>query len=97
LSKRLGQPFVIENQPGAAAISQPRCCARSCDNLKFDFIATSTDRWHSVGADRQVVNPSVSVHTVPEFAAYAKANPGNQSRVAEPRDHTPVASELFKQ
>jgi tripartite-type tricarboxylate transporter receptor subunit TctC len=44
-----------------------------------------------------VVNPSVSVRTVPEFIAYAKANPGKLSMASGGNGSLPhVAGELFK-
>jgi tripartite-type tricarboxylate transporter receptor subunit TctC len=43
------------------------------------------------------VNPSVPVHTVPEFIAYAKANPGKINMASGGNGSTPhVAGELFK-
>ena len=44
-----------------------------------------------------VVNPSVPVHTVPEFIAYAKANPGKINMASGGNGSTPhVSGELFK-
>jgi tripartite-type tricarboxylate transporter receptor subunit TctC len=40
-----------------------------------------------------VVNPSVPTQTVPEFIAYAKANPGKIIMASVGNGTTPVASE----
>jgi tripartite-type tricarboxylate transporter receptor subunit TctC len=68
------------------------------DKLNFDFIRdiipiASVSR----GPNVIVVNPSVPAKTVPEFIAYAKANPGKLN-MASPGNGTPphVAGELFK-
>ena len=98
LSERLGQPFVIENRPGAGA--QYRAPRRSCarppdgytlllvgrtnainatlyDKLNFNFIRDIAPVAGIIRAPSvMVVNPSVPAKTVPEFIAYAKANPG---------------------
>ena len=118
LSERLGQPFVIENRPGAGGNIATEAVARAApdgytlllitsaniwnatlyDNLKFNFIHDIAP----VGSIMRVplvmeVNPSVPVHTVPEFIAYAKANPGKISYgsggVGTPQH---VSAELFK-
>jgi tripartite-type tricarboxylate transporter receptor subunit TctC len=96
LSERLGQPFIIENRPGAAgnigtepAIRAPAdgytllmagstnaINATLYEKLNFNFI-------HDIAPVAGVwrfplvidVNPSVPVKAVPEFIAYAKANP----------------------
>ena len=97
LSERLGQPFVIENRPGAAGnlaadvvvharpdghtlllvSSNNATNAALYDNLGFDFLR---DIAPVAGIGRtplvMVINPAVSAKTVPEFIAYAKANPG---------------------
>jgi tripartite-type tricarboxylate transporter receptor subunit TctC len=96
LSERLGQPFVIENRPGAAGnlaaeavvharpdghtlllvSSNNATNAAVNDNLGFDFLR---DIAPVAGIGRtplvMAVNPAVPARTVPEFVAYAKANP----------------------
>jgi tripartite-type tricarboxylate transporter receptor subunit TctC len=97
LSQRLGQPFVIENRPGAASNLAAETVVRApadgytlllvpapaainatlYDNLNFDLMrdiapVASIAR----GPGVMVVNPMFSVKSVPEFIAYAKANPG---------------------
>jgi len=97
LSERLGQPFVIENRPGAGTNIGTEVVVRAppdgytlllvgtsnsinatlYDKLNFNFgrdiapVASIAN-----GAFVMVVNPSFSAKTVPEFIAYAKANPG---------------------
>jgi tripartite-type tricarboxylate transporter receptor subunit TctC len=97
LTERLGQPFVIENRPGAnsnigteAVVRAPpdgytlllvsaanAINAALYDNLNFNFIR---DIAPVAGLMRvpsaMMVHPSVPANTVPEFIAYAKANPG---------------------
>jgi tripartite-type tricarboxylate transporter receptor subunit TctC len=68
------------------------------DRLNFDFLR---DIAPVAGITRQpivmVVNPSVPAKTVPEFTAYAKANPG-KINLGSPGIGSPghVAGELFK-
>src|SRR5260370_42368562 len=100
LSQRLGQPFVIENRPGAgsnvataAVVNAPpdgytllmiasanSIAATLYDKLNFDFVR---DIAPVAGTNSNpyvmVVNPSFPAKTVPEFIAYAKANPGKIS------------------
>src|SRR5262250_1001714 len=69
------------------------------DNLNFNFIR---DIAPVAGVLRapivMVVNPAVPAHTVPEFIAYAKANPGKINLASPGSGTTPhVAGELFKQ
>jgi tripartite-type tricarboxylate transporter receptor subunit TctC len=117
LSERLGQPFIIENRPGASANIATEAVVRAppdgytlllvstanainatlYDRLNFDFLR---DILPVAGIIRlplvMVVNPSVPAKTVPEFTAYAKANPG-KINLGSPGIGTPphVAGELF--
>ena len=118
LSERLGQPFVIENRPGAggnlgieavvrappdgytlALVGAPSAInATLYEKLNFNFIrdiapVASIIRFPNV----MVVNPSVPAKTVPEFIAYAKANPGKLNMASPGNGSTPhVTGELFK-
>ena len=118
LSERLGQPFVVENRPGAGANVGTELVAKAApdgytlllvtfanavnatlyDNLSFNFIrdivpVASLSRSPVV----MEVNPSFPAKTVPEFIAYAKANPGKVN-MASGGNGVPshVAGELFK-
>jgi tripartite-type tricarboxylate transporter receptor subunit TctC len=118
LSERLGQPFVIENRPGAGSNLATEIVARAppdgytlleasaanawnaalYDNLSFNFIR---DIALVAGVRRAAgvmeVNPSVPVRTVPEFIAYAKANPGKINMATGGAGSAPhLYGELFK-
>jgi tripartite-type tricarboxylate transporter receptor subunit TctC len=67
-------------------------------HLKYNFIHDSTPV-ASIGGSPfiMVVNPSVPAKTVPEFIAYAKANPGKVNiAVTDLGSVTRMAAELFK-
>jgi tripartite-type tricarboxylate transporter receptor subunit TctC len=118
LSERLGQPFIIENRPGAASNAATEAVVRAAPDgltllhasaanavnatlyghLNFDFIR---DIAPVAGIARTLgsmeVNPSVPVKTVPEFIAYAKANPGKINMATAGIGSAPqVWGELFK-
>jgi tripartite-type tricarboxylate transporter receptor subunit TctC len=118
LSERLGQPFVIENRPGAGsnigveavvnapadgytlllASSSNAINATLYDKLNFNFLRDVAPvggiiRFPFV----MVVNPAVPAKTVPEFIAYAKANPGKLNFASGGNGTGPhMTGELFK-
>ncbi len=117
LSERLGQQFIVEDQPGAGTNLATEAAVRarpdgytflmaSSSNainatlyakLNFDFVR---DTIPVAIVSRTplviVVNPTFPAKTVPEFIAYAKANPG-KINMASPGIGSSVhlAGELF--
>jgi tripartite-type tricarboxylate transporter receptor subunit TctC len=118
LSEHLGQPFVIENRPGAgtnigieAVVRAPAdgytlllipqsvtTNATLYEKLSFNFIRdivpiAMISRLPLV----MEVGPAVPATTVPEFIAYAKANPGKVSMASGGSGSAShVGGELFK-
>jgi tripartite-type tricarboxylate transporter receptor subunit TctC len=118
LSERLGQPFIIDNRPGAGGNIGTEVAAKAppdgytlllvapanvvnvtlYDKLNFNFMRDIAP----VGGLTRVpnvmeVNLSVPAKTVPEFIAYAKANPGKINMASGGNGSTAhVSGELFK-
>jgi tripartite-type tricarboxylate transporter receptor subunit TctC len=118
LSQRLGQPFVVENRPGAGStIGVSEVVHSPADGYTLILVSTSAAISASFYPNLDfeltrdiapvcgislvpmvmVVHPSVPVQTVPEFIAYAKANPGKINMASVGNGTTPqLAGELFK-
>ena len=118
LSEQLGQPFVIENRPGAGTNIGTETVARAVpdgytcllvsssnftsatlyDKLNFNFIRDIAPVGSIANSTYiMVINPSMPVKTVPEFIAYAKANPGKVTMASGGIGSGPhVSGELFK-
>jgi tripartite-type tricarboxylate transporter receptor subunit TctC len=118
LSERLGQPFVIENRPGAGTnIATESVVKAPADGYTLLLVSVANTvnatlyEWLSFDFIRDIepvaglirgplvlaLNPTVPAHTISEFIAYAKANPGTLN-MASAGNGTPghMAAELFQ-
>ena len=118
LSERLGQPFIIENRPGAGNNIATEAVVRAPADGHTLLVADAANAINATLYDKLTfnfsrdiapiaglidiplvmsVNPSLPVETVPEFIAYAKANPGKVSMASAGHGHpSHVSGELFK-
>ncbi|MGA2999973.1 Bug family tripartite tricarboxylate transporter substrate binding protein [Bradyrhizobium sp.] len=118
LSERLGQPFIIDNRPGAGSNVATEGAVRApadgytlllasisnainatlYDKLNFNFIRDIAPVAGIIRVPNVMeVNPAVPAKTVPEFIAYAKANPGKVNFASGGvGSSTHVSGELFK-
>jgi len=118
LSERLGQPFIIENRPGAGTNTATEVVVRAppdgythfsagpasainatlYDKLSFNFLRDTAPVAGIMRVSNVlVVHPSFPARTVPEFIAYAKANPGKLSMASGGiGSGSHMAGELFK-
>ena len=118
LQERLGQPFVIENRPGAATNLATETVVHSApdgytllmvgpsstinatlyDKLNFVFLRDIAPVASTIRQPQIILaNPSLPAKTVPEFIAYAKANPGKITMASAGTGSSGhLAGELFK-
>jgi tripartite-type tricarboxylate transporter receptor subunit TctC len=101
-ASNIGTEIVVRAPPDGytplMAVSTNAINATLYDNLNFTFIRDIAPVAYVGGAPAvMVVNPSVPAKTVPEFIAYAKANPGKINMASPGVGTAPhVCGELFK-
>jgi tripartite-type tricarboxylate transporter receptor subunit TctC len=118
LSERLGQPFVIENRPGAGTnIATESVVKAPADGYTLLLVSVANTvnatlyEWLNFKFIRDIapvaglirgplvleLNPEVPASTIPEFIAYARANPG-RINMASAGNGTPghMAAEMFQ-
>jgi tripartite-type tricarboxylate transporter receptor subunit TctC len=118
LSERTGQPFIIDNRPGAGTNIATELVVRASpdgytllmaspanainatlyDKLSFNFISDIAPvSGIARVANVMALHPSVPAKTVPEFIAYAKANPGKINMATNGNGSgSHMSGELFK-
>jgi len=118
LSQRLGQQFLVEDQPGAGSniatetvvhappdgytlliVTQSNAInATLYNHVPFDFMHDiASIAGLMIAPSVMEVHPSVPAKTVPEFIAYAKANPGKINMATAGNGSPPqMFGELFK-
>ena len=118
LSERMGQQFIIENRPGAAANLAAEAAVRARPD-GYTLLAMSSSNIMNTALYEKLtfninrdllmisglirspfvaeVHPSMPVNTIPEFIAYAKANPGKVTMASfGVGSSSHIAGELFK-
>ena len=118
LSERLGQPFVIDNRPGAGGNIGTEAAAKSqADGYTIVLLSPSATVNHAMGGKQgfnlirdiapvagvgvapyvMTLTPSFPAKTVPEFIAYAKADPGKINMASAGNASAGhIVGELFK-
>jgi tripartite-type tricarboxylate transporter receptor subunit TctC len=118
LSERFGQPFIVENRPGAGTNIATEAVVKAAPdgytllvvdaapainttlyhNLNFVFLRDIAPVACVISTPLvMVVNPSFPAKTVPEFVAYAKANPRKLNMASNGNGALQhLAGELFK-